>query len=50
MEKMKQAQEKMLKELKKMGINIDPNKKMTKDEADEMSKKLIDKGNKLKDQ
>ena len=44
MERIKEAQQKAAQQLKQMGINIDFNKKMTKEEALKLKDKLINKG------
>jgi tetratricopeptide (TPR) repeat protein len=49
-EKAKQAQQKTLQQLKDMGIDIDPNKEVTEEEADKITQKLLKKGNEMQKQ
>ena len=47
-EQIKQAQNKALQQMKDMGINIDPNKKMTKEEANKLKQQLLGKADEMK--
>ena len=46
LEKIKKAQQDALKQLKDMGIEIDPNKKMSKEDAQKLKEKLLKEGEK----
>ena len=50
MEEIKKAQQKGLQQLKDMGINIDPNKKMTKEEANKLKDQLLGKAKQMEKQ
>lgn len=48
MEEIKKAQQKGFQQLKEMGINIDPNKKMSKEDANKLKQQLLGKADEMK--
>lgn len=50
MEEIKKAQQKGFQQLKDMGINIDPNKKMSKEDANKLKQQLLGKADEMKKQ